>query len=230
MEKEFPDLLVARSASSSIQTNPAPPSKVENIDEERRPAKKLKKKMKWAHAPLDLLGWAEAEKERNEEDWSCQLCNLSEVKIGSSKGRWIEAVVDSGAVASVAKRGTFRGRIRPNAMSRAGLGYKSASRHRIPNEGDQTVRFMTQEGHSCNLQIQVASVERPLISTADLTRAGNVVSLEEKEGYITNKATGKTILLPRRGNVYILRMWVADEEQKAATGGTEAPGFTRQGS
>ena len=64
----------------------------------------------------------------------------------------------------------------------------------------------------------MADVERPLISTADLTAAGNRVIIEGSEGYIENIKTGKRIVLPRRGNVYILRMWIEDE-----------PVFSRQG-
>ena len=147
----------------------------------------------------------------------CELCEPS--GIDQPKGHFIEAIVDSGAVASVAKRGTFPGRVRSNAMSRAKRGYKSASKHTILNEGEQHVRFVSEEGHKCGLKIQVADVERPLISTADLTAAGNIVALEEKEGSIVNKKTGRKIVLPRKGNVYILRMWIPEGQTS---------GFTRQ--
>ena len=62
------------------------------------------------------------------------------------KGKWIEAVVDSWSVASVGKRGEFPGAITPSTMSKAGRRYKSASRHRIPNECEQVVAFGTSEG------------------------------------------------------------------------------------
>lgn len=167
---------------------------------------------------MNLLEWSEGELEGPDDNMLCQVCNARDGTSMSKKGRWVEAVVDSGAVASVAKRGTFPGKITASPMSRAKKGYKSASRHKIPNEGQQKIRFGTQEGHTCGIKIQVADVERPLISTADLTAAGNRVIIEGSEGYIENIKTGKRIVLPRRGNVYILRMWIEDE-----------PVFSRQG-
>ena len=64
-------------------------------------------------------------------------------------------------------------------------------------------------------------MDKPLISTADLTAAGNVVSLSDKEGFIKHQTSGKTIKLERRGNVYILKMRI---------GADPGPGFTRPGS
>ena len=106
-------------------------------------------------------------------------------------------------------------------MSKAGRCYNSASKHDIHNEGEQAVTFWTSEGHRCRMKIQIAHVSKPLLPPADLTAAGNAVSLEASHGTILNKATGKKIHLERRGRVYILRMW-----------GPEASpaGFTRQGS
>ena len=106
-------------------------------------------------------------------------------------------------------------------MSRSRKSYKSASKHRIPNEGELAVRFVTPEGHRCGMKVQIANVAQTLISTADLTKAGHRVALEEDGGTITNKATGRQIALERRGNIYILKMWVEDPK---------APGFRRQGS
>ena len=93
-------------------------------------------------------------------------------------------------------------------MSKGKKGYRCASGKRIPNEGEVAVKFLTEEGHKCGLKIQVAEVEQPLISTADLTAAGNRVSLEEAGGYIEHLVTGRRIQLQRQGNVYHLKMWV----------------------
>ena len=72
------------------------------------------------------------------------------------------------------------------------------------------VAFQTAEGHTCGLVAQIADVETVLISTADLTKAGNRVTLSETEGIIENQRTGKTIKLEKRGGMYILKMWVPD--------------------
>ena len=57
---------------------------------------------------------------------------------------------------------------------------------------------------------QLAPVEKPLLSVAHLTEAGNLVALGDKDGRVVNLATGKTIALERRGRVYILKMFIAD--------------------
>ena len=90
--------------------------------------------------------------------------------------------MDSGSVASVVEKGTFPGEVKPSSMSRAGKGFRSASSHLLPNEGEQHVIFGTAEGHKCGLKIQCANVERPLISTADLTAEGHRVCLGEADG------------------------------------------------
>ena len=114
-------------------------------------------------------------------------------------------------VASIGKRGFFPGKVFPSAMSKAGRRYKSASRHRIPNEGEQTVGFQSTEGPRCKLKFQVVDVETPLVRTADLTRAGNKVILGDTEGFIENAETNQRIKLYRKGNVYVFRMWVLDQ-------------------
>ena len=83
--------------------------------------------------------------------------------------------------------------------------------------------FGTSEGHRCHIPFQVAEVEQPLLSVAHLAAAGNRVELGEKDGRIVNLTTGRTIALEKRGGVYILRMFIADD-------GTEPPlSFRRQG-
>ncbi len=139
----------------------------------------------------------------------------------SSGGRVVEAVVDSGAVHSVAPPGAFPGRTRPSPWSRAGRGYRAANGTAIKNLGVVGVAFATAEGHRCNIPFQVAEVEQPLLSVAHLTTAGNRVELGLTEGRIVNLTTGRSIALERRGGVYILRMFIAD--------GAEQLPFQRQG-
>jgi hypothetical protein len=139
----------------------------------------------------------------------------------SGGGRVVEAVVDSGAVHSVAPPGAFPGRTRPSVWSRAGRGYRAANGTAIKNLGVVGVAFATAEGHRCNIPFQVAEVEQPLLSVAHLTTAGNRVELGLTEGRIVNLTTGRSIALERRGGVYILRMFIAD--------GAEQLPFQRQG-
>jgi hypothetical protein len=132
----------------------------------------------------------------------------------------VEAVVDSGAEESVAPPGFFAAAMVPSPMSKAGGKYRAANGTRIRNLGQQQVAFTSAEGHKCAMPFQVAEVERPLISVAQLTSAGNSVVLSDTGGQIVNAATGKTIELVRRGGVYLLLMNM---------GIGVASGFPRQG-
>jgi hypothetical protein len=122
------------------------------------------------------------------------------------EGGVLEAVVDSGAEESVAPPGFFAAEMVPSPMSKAGGKYRAANGTRIRNLGQQKVAFTTAEGHKCLMPFQVAEVERPLISVAQLTSAGNRVVLNDTGGQIVNAKTGKTIELVRRGGVYLLLM------------------------
>ena len=132
----------------------------------------------------------------------------------------LEAVVDSGAEESVAPKGFFRAPVLESPMSRVGGKYRAANGTRIANLGQQKVHFRTAEGHAVGMEFQVAEVERPLISVAQLTSAGNSLVLGETGGSIVNAKTGKTIELVRRGGVYLLMMNL---------GIGVASGFPRQG-
>ena len=136
------------------------------------------------------------------------------------EGGVVEAVVDSGAEESVAPPNFFAAAVVPSPMSKAGGKYRAANGTRIRNLGQQQVAFTTAEGHKCAMPFQVAEVERPLISVAQLTSAGNSVVLNDTGGQIVNAVTGKTIELVRRGGVYLLLMNV---------GIGVALGFPRQG-
>jgi hypothetical protein len=125
-------------------------------------------------------------------------------------GRIVEAVVDSGAVHSVAPPGIFPGKVRTSPWSRAGRGYRAANGTSIKNLGEIDVPFATAEGHKCKIPFQIASVEQPLLSVSHLTSAGNMVQLGDAAGKIVNVQTGRSIALERRGGVYIMKMWVPD--------------------
>ena len=121
----------------------------------------------------------------------------------------IEAVVDSGAVDSVANGSTFHGEVKPSKMSKDGKMYRGPDGSRIPNLGQKDVTFTSDEGLKCGLTFQVADVERPLIAASHLTEAGNEVSLRKTGGVVKHIKTGKKINVQRRGGIYVLRMWIS---------------------
>ena len=225
-QTEFPVLSPTPATSSS----PSKKSTGWKKDPLPRKSKMTKRNMKTevqnencADLEENILGLLTGSEDEDNEHYLCQLCDHGEGdgqvhQFEPREGKWIECVVDSGAIHSVAKRGTFPGKIYPSAMSKLKKGYKCASNKRIPNEGEVEVKFVTNEGHKCGMKIQVANVERPLISTADLTAAGNTVALQETGGHILNNKTKRRIALVKKGNFYIFRMWVPNGR-----------GFTRPG-
>ncbi len=106
--------------------------------------------------------------------------------------------------------GLFPGKVLPSPWSRAGRGYRAANGTGIKNLGQVDVAFATTEGHRCKIPFQVAEVEQPLMSVAHLTSAGNIVQLGDADGTVTNLDTGRSIGLERRGNIYYMKMFIAD--------------------
>ena len=75
------------------------------------------------------------------------------------------------------------------------------------------------------MRLQVANIEKTLLAVSQLTKAGNVLSLEQDGGEIRNRTTGKRIKLQRKGGVYTLRMWVPQSEEEK----NHETVFTRRG-
>eukprot|EP00972_Heterocapsa_arctica_P051143 7518862-Heterocapsa_arctica.AAC.1 len=94
-----------------------------------------------------------------------------------SKGKilmTIEGTMDSGASNSVAPVEVLPGvRVSESAGSRAGQHYISAGNERIPNIGEQLVRFKTKEGHRSSIKWQCAPVTKPLLSVSHICDAGH---------------------------------------------------------
>ena len=93
-------------------------------------------------------------------------------------------------------------------MQRAGGRDRAANGSRLPNLGQQVAAFRTSEGLSRSLRFQLAGVERPLISVAQLARTGHRVEFGADEGHIVRAPSGQRLRLQRAGGVYLLRMMV----------------------
>jgi hypothetical protein len=143
--------------------------------------------------------------------------------------RLIEAVVDSGAVNSVAPPDIFDGLLKPSLMSKGGKKYRGPDGSRIPNLGQMDVAFESEEGHRCGLTWQIADVERPLVAVSHLSAAGNRVILEKDGGEVVHEETGRKIKLQKKGGVYVMRLWVAPRKKTSESDSKEASGFPRLG-
>ena len=134
--------------------------------------------------------------------------------------RLVEAVLDSGAAESVAPPRLFPGPIAPSLMSQAGGCYRVADGQRVPNVGQQAVRFSLDDVQPANILFQIAEIDRPLISASALAANGNSVVFNRKGGAVIHDKTGQRTELHKRGGIYVLHMWVRDDPE---------PGFARQG-
>ena len=113
-------------------------------------------------------------------------------------------MVDTVATETVAPPHAFPDEIHASAMSKAGGKHKAANGIRIPNLGQQQVRFRSDEGHVCSVGFQIADVERPLKAASRLAAAGNRAT--PHGGEIEKIKTGRKMPLARRGGIDVLRM------------------------
>ena len=111
-------------------------------------------------------------------------------------------------------------------MQRAGGRDRAANGSRLPNLGQQVASFRTPEGLSRSLRFQIAGVERPLISVAQLAKTGHRVEFGADEGHIVHVPSGQRFRLQRTGGVYLLRMLVRDA---ASSGAKPVPGAAGAG-
>ena len=72
---------------------------------------------------------------------------------------------------------------------------------------------------------QVAKVNKILASIAGICDNGNTVTFTDKGGYIKNIETGRRTTFERKGNVYVLDMWVRHPNVKIPRARTS--GFSR---
>ena len=108
-------------------------------------------------------------------------------------------------------------------MQRAGGRYRAANGSRLPNLGQQVASFKTSEGLNRALRFQLAGVERPLISVAQLARTGHRVEFGADEGHIVHVPSGQKLRLQRTGGVYLLRMMVKEPGTGGSAGNGSSP-------
>ena len=110
------------------------------------------------------------------------------------EGEWVkvESVMDSGASAPVAPPTMApKAPIRPSEGSRRGQKYTSASKHKLPNLGEQLLRAVTEDGAETSVLFQIADVSRPLVSVSAICEMGNRVIFGKGGGAVQNLATGR---------------------------------------
>jgi hypothetical protein len=148
----------------------------------------------------------------------------------SANGGWeyIEGVVDSGAVESVAHPSMCAQHpIQSSPASRAGEGYTSASGNFLLCLGEKILPVLTSDGRSAHVKYQQADVSRPLNSVSEICDGagedGQLVLFSKYGGMILNLETWQRTSFERKGGLYTMGMWVKPHDAGTASG------FTRPG-
>ena len=141
---------------------------------------------------------------------------------GMSPSQWtlIELIVDSGACETVLPASLCSHiRLRESAGSKAKVEYEVASGKKIPNLGEKHCEvFVEGSASAMMMHFQVADIHRPLLSLSKCADQGFQSHLDYWGGWLEDTQTGECIPITRRGNLYIIQMWI-----RAAPGEATSP-------
>ena len=110
--------------------------------------------------------------------------------------------MDSGAAKSMAPPSMAMGvRIEASEMSSKGQSFIIAGDGRIPNQGQQSLRIITNEGRQGRTCCQIGEVNRPLTSITQTCDARNEVTFASDGGHIYSLADGSYTRFERHSNI-----------------------------
>ena len=87
----------------------------------------------------------------------------------------------------------------------------------MANEGEQSLKVMTEEGATTDITFQITEMRRPLCSTGKICDRGNRFVFGRGGGVIHNLGTGRLTPFRRRGNIYALDFGVRQEDDVRPT-------------
>ena len=130
----------------------------------------------------------------------------------SPADEWIEVelTADSGACDTVIPRKTAEGiPILPSLASLRGLEYEVANGQSIPNLGERRCLVWTENATEVKrMNMQVADVHKGLLSLSRCADLGFEGRFGRIAGALICERTGEVIPLTRKGNLYVLRVWI----------------------
>ena len=152
-----------------------------------------------------ILAFGEEESDRVDLNLAQRLAKKLANMVRIRKG----LTVDSGAADHVMPIGwLIMFVVMASLGSKRGLHYVAADGTRIPNMGQQIVRFMTQDGTWCEWIFQVAGIHKPLVSVSKLIEAGYRVVFDEENSYIIHKRTKQIIKMRKERGVFVVDAYV----------------------
>ena len=140
----------------------------------------------------------------------------------------LELTVDSGAAETICPATSANNvPTKPGDKFRQGVRYTCANGKKLNNLGEKQCLMANGENATQrNLTLQVAEVNRALLSVSRAVDNGNRVVFDEGWSYIEDKRTKERTTLERRGGLYVLEAWVKSRPSVPAD--TSSP-FGRQG-
>ena len=146
-----------------------------------------------------------------------QVNNVNSWKKESEGWIRLRSVMDSGCGESVIPPAACPGyKIQESPGSKRGQEYVTASKHEIPNLGEQILSIITDEENQGKLKYQVADVSRPLTAVSEVCDAGNRVLYGRNGGVILNVESGKETWFGREKNIYVFEIWVKPADESPA--------------
>ena len=148
--------------------------------------------------------------------------------VGESEWILVEVIADSGACETVMPKSMCSGiRLRESKGSKAGTEYEVASGKSVPNLGERHCEIYCEGAASTMLMhFQVADIHRPLLSLSRAADQGFTSHLDMNGGYLEDSLTGEQIPIQRRGNLYIMSIWIRGNSENRPP---DNSGFARPG-
>ena len=150
----------------------------------------------------------------------CQCCSvgsLIEMDTDGVYGRdeqapeWeeLEFLVDSGASVTVVGQDTVKAvQASEPTQSRQ---YKLADGSYIPHKGNKTFGAVTDIGITKQITASVTDVDTPLLSVAQIVRAGSTVVFHRDGSYVQDEH-GEKISIEQKGGLFTLKVWVPRDQ------------------
>jgi hypothetical protein len=126
----------------------------------------------------------------------------------------IEVTIDSGACDTVMPtRLCSHISIAQTEESRRGMEYEVANGETIPNVGERHCLLMSEDSaHPKRIIFQCADIHKPLLSVSRCADLGYKCVLDDSGGELIDRVSGEVIPLHRRGNLYVMRAWIRQDE------------------
>jgi len=148
----------------------------------------------------------------------------------------VTVTADSGAGNHIVNKldiGAYNKRVEPSPASRAGKGFVAANDHRIPNEGQVTLRLQGEEPDDevVNSVFQVAEVNRPLMSIGRICDQGHRVCFDSEKAEVICKKTNKVVMVFKRknGGLYTADLVLRAPKKRNDGGPAKPKGFGGHG-